>query len=265
MSENKNSTSDTETITIDLQPFLIPIAIVLGAMILGLFIYSSAGRIGNVDKKSNNNPTAAETDGAEVAGDSDDIPTPPTQKAKTSLDDDAVKGNKDKTTVAVVEFSDFDCPFCAKFYNDTLPKIIENYVDNDKVVFVYRDNPLDQLHPFAKTKSIAAECAGEEGDDKYFDYHDKLYEKGSELSDKDALKDLAKELGLNTAKFNSCLDKEDQKDEVISDANHSNSIGLNGTPGFVVGKLDKEGNVEGEIISGAYPYETFVEIIEKYL
>ena len=100
-------------------------------------------------------------------------PTAP-QIFQVSLDDDPVKGNPN-APVTVVEFSDFQCPFCSRFFQQTLPLIEENYIDTGKIKFVYKDLPLDNLHPNARAAHIAAECADEQG--KFWEYHDVLFEK----------------------------------------------------------------------------------------
>jgi len=99
------------------------------------------------------------------------------QIIQVSLDDDPFKGNED-APVTIIEFSDFQCPFCLRFYEQTLPSIMENYVDTGKVKFVYRDLPLDSIHPNARPVHIAAECADEQG--KFWGYHDMLFDNQSE-------------------------------------------------------------------------------------
>ncbi len=90
------------------------------------------------------------------------------------LDDDPVKGNPD-ATVTIVEFSDFQCPFCQRFHQTTLPLILENYVDTGKVKFVYKDFPIQSLHPNgALPAAVASECADEQG--MFWQYHDKLFQ-----------------------------------------------------------------------------------------
>ena len=98
-------------------------------------------------------------------------------KIMVSLDDDPFKGNSN-APVTIIEFSDFQCPFCSRFFQQTLPQIEKDYIDTGKVKFVYRDLPLDNLHPNARPAHIAAECADEQG--KFWDYHDVLFEKQSD-------------------------------------------------------------------------------------
>jgi len=94
---------------------------------------------------------------------------------KVSIDDDPVKGNKDKAKVAIVEFSDFECPYCQRFHKETIDQIISNYVDNDKIIYVYRDFPLSFHEPKASEAAVAANCVRKvAGDDKFFEFS-KLY------------------------------------------------------------------------------------------
>src|SRR3989344_1487036 len=88
-------------------------------------------------------------------------------------ENDPTKGDKN-APIVMLEFSDFQCPFCAKFWAETLPQIEKNYVDTGKVYFVYKDFPLSEIHPFAQQAAEAALCAGEQG--KFWEYHDKLFE-----------------------------------------------------------------------------------------
>jgi len=142
------------------------------------------------------------------------------QIIKVSLDDDPFKGNEN-APVTIVEFSDFQCPFCLRFYEQTLPSIIENYVDTGKVKFVYRDLPLDSLHPNARPVHIASECADEQG--KFWGYHDMLFDNQSEWARLPAadlqstLTKYASDLGLESAIFEACLESDAIADEVNKD------------------------------------------------
>ena len=147
-------------------------------------------------------------------------PTQPTapQRYQVSLEDDPVKGNAN-APVTVVEFSDFQCPFCSRFFTQTLPALQENYIDTGKIKLVYKDLPLDNLHPNARPAHIAAECADEQG--KFWEYHDVLFEKQSEwsrLSSTDLssqLNQYATSMGLNSASFDSCVSSPSMADESI--------------------------------------------------
>ncbi len=193
-------------------------------------------------------------------------PTQPTaaQLFKVSIDDDPIKGDPD-AKVTVIEFSDFQCPFCSRFYTQTLSQLEENYIDTGKINFVFRDLPLDSLHPNARPAHIAAECADEQG--KFWDYHDILFEKQSQwqrLSSAElqtTLTQYASDLGLQTVNFESCLESEEIADEVNSDAAAARSHGITGTPSFFIGN-EKDGFVK---LVGAQPYSAFQGIIDDKL
>ncbi len=151
-------------------------------------------------------------------------------------DDDPFQGPKE-AKVALVEFSDFQCPAC-KSAEPTVKKIMAEY--KDKVRLVYRDFPLDQgcnsllasqIHPFACRASFAADCANEQG--KFWPYHDILFEKQPALEDA-SLKQYAVDLGLDAGKFNACLDSLKYLDEVKKDIADGESLAVNATPTFFV-------------------------------
>lgn len=181
-----------------------------------------------------------------------------------SADDDPVLGNPD-APITIIEFSDFQCPFCARFYSETLPHIIENYVDTDQVKLVYRDFPLQNIHPNAVPAAVAAECAHEQG--SYWEYHDTLFENVAVWGDLDLvaavdqLKAYAAEMGLDEGSFAECLDTGRYVSEVTNDYTDGASYGVSGTPAFFVGN-DQVGYY---FISGARPYSEFQFAIEQIL
>lgn len=169
-----------------------------------------------------------------------------------SADDDPVKGNAD-APVTIIEFSDFQCPFCARFFSDTLPQIEENYIKTGKVKLVYRDFPLDNIHLQATPAAQAAECADEQG--KFYEYHDKLFE-NQQLLSTDNYKKWAEELGLDTDQFNGCVDSKKYASEVAKDSADGSAAGVTGTPAFFI---------NGKYISGAQPFSVFEALIEAEL
>ncbi len=183
---------------------------------------------------------------------------------QVSLDDDPVKGNPN-APVTVVEFSDFQCPFCSRFFTQTLPALEEDYINTGKIKLVYKDFPLDNLHPNARPAHIAAECADEQG--KFWEYHDVLFEnqgQWSRLSSADLssqLNQYATSMGLNSASFDSCLSSPSMADEVNADYLQAASYGATGTPTFFIGN-EKNGFIK---IVGAQPYATFQAVIDAQL
>ena len=174
-----------------------------------------------------------------------------TEVVDASVDDDAVKGNAN-AKVTIIEFSDYECPFCGRHFAETYPQIVKEYVDTGKVKLVFRDFPLS-FHPDAQKAAEAAECAGEQN--KYWQMHDKLYTNQQAL-DVESLKIYAKDIGLNTATFNACLDDGKMVDEVAKDFADGQSYGVTGTPAFFI---------NGRFIAGAYPFADFKKIIDEEL
>ncbi len=180
------------------------------------------------------------------------------------LEDDPFKGNPN-APVTVVEFSDFQCPFCSRFFTQTLPLLEENYIDTGKIKLVYKDLPLDNLHPNARPVHIAAECADEQG--MFWEYHDVLFEKQSEwqrLSSSDlqtTLIQYADDFGLQTASFEACLSSPEMADEVNADFLQAAQYGATGTPTFFIGN-EKNGFIK---LVGAQPYAAFQAAIDAQL
>jgi protein-disulfide isomerase len=192
-------------------------------------------------------PTAAATEEAPVV--------------EMDVGDAPTKGSKD-AKVTIVEFSDFECPYCARFVTQTLPQIMSNY--GDKVLFAFRNFPLPaSMHPYAQKAAEASECAHDQG--AFWQYHDVLFTKQSDLTSIvqadptngvnqviTKLEEYAATLGLDTAKFNQCLEsgadaaKVESDHAAMADALAKAGITKYGTPSFFV---------NGMFISGAYPFD----------
>ena len=177
-------------------------------------------------------------------------PSAPVDMAKL-IDDDPMKGQKN-APVTIIEWSDFQCPFCSRFYKDTLPQITKEYIDTGKVKLVYRDFPLS-FHPNAKPAAIAAECADAQG--KFWQYHDKIFENQAALSP-EMLKTWAKDIGLDMQKFDTCVTDPKTAAEVDKDMVDGQSAGISGTPGFLI---------NGRLLSGAQPFASFKAAIDAEL
>jgi protein-disulfide isomerase len=162
------------------------------------------------------------------------------------------KGSPD-APVTLVEFSDFQCTYCRKFWQETLPLIDERYIRTGKVRFVYRHLAL--LGPPSVQAAMAAECAHEQG--KFWSYHDRLFSSvGLFAFTTGNLKRYAEELRLDAGQFNACLDAERPREKVEKETIIGRMIGMTGTPGFLI---------NGGRLIGAQPYEVFEEIVEGML
>ncbi len=167
-----------------------------------------------------------------------------------SVDDDPARG-PDDAAVTIIEFSDFQCPYCGRFFQQTLPQLMAQY--GNRVRFVYRDFPLDQIHPNARNAAMAAECADDQG--KFWEYHDVLFSNQQALGVPD-LKRYAEELGLDAEAFAECLDSQKYNGEVDADLRDGLRAGVTGTPTFFI---------NGKRVVGAQPLQTFQTLIEQAL
>ncbi|MEK6896375.1 MAG: DsbA family protein, partial [Nanoarchaeota archaeon] len=193
-------------------------------------------------------------------------PAAPNAPVKISADKIAnapVKGNAN-APVTIVEFSDYQCPYCRKFWNEAYSSIVDSYVNTGKAKIVFMDFPLS-FHPQAQKSAEAARCARKVGgnDVAYWKMHDKMFEEQMALDDgtvkstvsytESDLKSWAQELGYN---IGSCLDSDEFADEVQADAAYGAQLGVSGTPAFFV---------NGKLLSGAQPFSAFKAEIDAEL
>lgn len=250
------------------RPFLTtPIAIITGAIIISFSILFSGGaiQIKGLSVKSGTTPTTAGLPESPIAPTAPEAPSGP---VKVSIDDDAVLGDKN-APVTIVEFSDYECPFCKRHFDQTLPELVKNYIDTGKAKLVFRDLPLSFHDPMATKEAVAANCAREQGDDStYFKFHDEIFKRttsnGNGLDDT-KINTIASDLGLNTTDFKTCYDSQKSKDEVAKDLADAGSAGASGTPSFVIGKSTDSGEIEGQLLVGAQPFAAFKTIIDEKL
>lgn len=200
-------------------------------------------------------------DGTATIGDEqlgDVTPTPIVNPAELVTANDPILGNPD-AKVTIVEFSDFQCPFCRSFFEETFSEIKKQYVDTGKVRIVFRDFPLS-FHPAARPAALAAQCAHDQG--KFWEFHDKLFieqaKKGNATIEFGVfdLKTWAGQLGLNRATFDACLDSEQHEDDVQADIDAGTGAGVTGTPSFFVNGIQ---------LVGAQPFAAFKAVIEQEL
>lgn len=181
--------------------------------------------------------------------------------AVVPIGDIATRGRKD-APVTMIEFSDYQCPYCKRQAEQTDPELIKAYVDTGKVRFAFRDFPLVAIHQNAAKAAEAARCAGEQG--KYWEMHDRLFANQKELQP-EKLPEHAKAVGLDDGKFRECLDSGRQAAAVKKDMDEGTRLGIRGTPTVIVGTSDG-GNVKNAvIIRGAQSVETFKAELDKLL
>lgn len=214
---------------------------------------------GNVAKQTA--PTAQQAAAPQVAPPEDTTPK------QVSIDDDPVLGDKN-AKVTLIDFTDYECPFCKRYFDQTFSQIKKDYIDTGKIKYVVRDLPLS-FHANAHKEAQAAECAREQGGDTaYYKYHDEIFKRttsnGTGLA-LDKLSVIANDLGLNGSTLQSCLDSEKYKGEVDKDLADASAVGASGTPTFFIGKSTSDGVITGTKIVGAQPYSAFQAEIDKQL
>lgn len=248
--ENKNLTSPNQDSDEVPARFNIYILLVPLAFIVGLLVgYGIWGR--NVPGKTT---AAAQPQSAQPQAVGQSQPTvQATEQIKrypVPVDDDPSFGPAD-APITIIEFSDYQCPFCRKWFDEVYARLKETYPD--KVRFVYRDFPLTNIHPEAQPAAEAADCANEQG--VFWEYHDKLFGGTLELG-QEAYIQYASELGLDLTKFKQCLEERRYQKEVEADLEYAANLGVNSTPTFFI---------NGIPIIGAQPFEVFKYVIDKEL
>ena len=163
--------------------------------------------------------------------------------------------------VVVVEYTDFQCPYCARHHRQTFAELKRRYIDTGKLRYVVKDFPLG-FHKEARNAAVAANCAGEQG--KYWAMQDELFSKQRQLNAA-IYATMASNLDLAPDSFKACMSNKQQFAEVEGDLIDAQQIGVRGTPQFVIGRM-KDGKLVGGIkFSGAQPVSTFSAAIEKIL
>jgi protein-disulfide isomerase len=177
------------------------------------------------------------------------LKAPAVYRAEVSVDGAPFKGSA-TAPVTIVEFSDFHCPFCQRVV-PTLTQLELQY--GDKVKLVFRDYPIDNLHPAARKAHEAARCAHDQG--KFWAYHDALFANAPKAS-LEQLKTYAEEVGLDVPAFEQCVSSGTHQDAVQRDVEEGTRVGVTGTPAFFI---------NGRLVSGAQPLESFVRVVEEEL
>jgi protein-disulfide isomerase len=243
-------------------PYILPLSIILASLIVSGAILFAASKFpttptglvvagtGQQQQAAPNNPPSNQGTGQL------NQPTAPTAPTVTNADFKDIPAYRwigpADAKVTIVEFSDFQCPFCERLYSGAYKQIKTDYVDTGKVRLAFAHFPLS-FHPNAQPAANAAECAGEQG--KFFEYHNKIFENQENLSDA-SYKQWAQDLGLNTTQFNSCYDSKKYDAVVEAELALGQRVGVSGTPSVFV---------NGKLVVGAQPYSTFKTAIDAAL
>jgi protein-disulfide isomerase len=191
-------------------------------------------------------------------GEAADLSVDPLQQvmSKISLENQPVRGPSD-AKVTIVEYSDFQCPFCARVYTTLEDQVLKEY--GEKVRFVFKNYPLSSIHPWAEDGAVASECAFRQGNDAFWTMYKGLFTRQAEIN-KDNLKDKAAEIAkagdLDVARFQECLEGRQALEAVRADETEANTLGVSSTPTFFV---------NGRRLSGAQSYESFKQMIDQEL
>ena len=175
------------------------------------------------------------------------VPAPVKNWAAFVRDHNAVQGRED-SPVVVVEYSDFQCPFCKKYSDETRRQIVAKY--GDRVRMVFKHYPLERIHPHAMTAAIAAQCAQREG--KFWEVHDQFFSRPDAL-DAQAVTDLGRSLGLSEG-YAACIVNEETRSEVEQDIQDASDVGVRGTPTFMI---------NGQFLVGSQSASAFEAIFEQ--
>ena len=190
-------------------------------------------------------------------------PPSPVEKLETAVAIGSIvpRGNK-SAPVTMIEFSDYQCPFCKRHFQQTVPTLLKDYVDTGKLRYAFRDFPLAQIHPLATKAAEAARCAGEQG--KYWEMHDRLFANQDAL-ESEKLPGHAKAVGLDETKFRQCLDQGRSAAAVKADLDAGTQLGIRGTPAIVLGLTDGDQLKNAVLIRGAHPVDVFKGEIDRLL
>lgn len=228
----------------------VPIAIIIAGALIAGAVYMRPGNVNNESAQGSQQQPQQQT------GDLEQM------KAITA--DDHIRGNPN-APVKIVEYSDFECPFCKQFHN-TMKQVMDEYGKSGKVAWIYRQFPLDQLHPVkARKEAVATECANElGGNDKFWEYADRFFEltpSNNQTNIDTVLPQIAKEIGLDEAKFAECLASGRYDAHIEEEVKNGFATGGTGTPWSVV----VASNGQKLPLSGAQPYATVKQLIDLAL
>jgi len=166
--------------------------------------------------------------------------------------------------VTMIEFNDYECPFCRRFFQETLPTLKADYIDKGKVRLLVRDLPLRQIHPNAARYAAAARCAALVSPGSYDRFQAALFENSGRAPDS-VIADAAANASVPLSAIEACMAEGDVNEEIAADERAASELGLTGTPAFVIGRSSGDSVVSGRIIRGALPLASFRAVIDSLL
>ena len=162
--------------------------------------------------------------------------------------------------IGIVEFSDYQCPYCRGFHDRVFPRLKKEYVDTGIAQFIHKDLPLKSIHPQALPAALAASCAGAQ--QRFWPMHEALYANHGRLAPT-LYPQLGRELGLDEAKFTACLGDASREQAIMHDVVEARGLGITGTPSFAIGKIQGDVLTVVRMAKGAASFEDFAQEIEK--
>jgi protein-disulfide isomerase len=190
-------------------------------------------------------------------------PEPPPKPALTTellLDGEPAMGSP-QAPLTIVEFSDFECPYCRNFHEKVLPQLKQQYVDTGLVRFIHKDLPLP-FHRQARPAAAAARCAGEQN--RYWEMYGALFDQQTCLSCKGVI-GIANELGLDSDRLQSCIERDATVALINANLSEAELHNIRATPTFLIGPTRSDGKHDGEILEGAIPWPRFKALIDQRL
>lgn len=188
-------------------------------------------------------------------------PTVPVPTKAEHIDGVQLRGTPN-AKVVVIEYSDFQCPYCARFATDVFPRLLSKYGDRGDVAFAFRHLPMGAIHRRAEEAAISAECAGRQG--RFWDVHDRLFQTQTDAAQWN-MEGIASAVGLKVDQWAECANVTG-KARIAADMKHAAELGISGTPTFLIGIRQNQDAVKvTDVIQGAEPAESFERIIDRLL
>ncbi len=259
--EKKEENLEKKEVTINLDTLGVPIAIIIAALIIAVVVWATNTKTNDTNVDSGNSENEVQNEN-ENDTNSEDTTTPPTTTATASIDNDPYVGDRSTATVAIVEFSDPTCYYCNRHADETFPEIKKNYIDTGKAIYVFKEWPRGSNGALTYEISEAGMCVfDQKGSDVFVQYHEQAFD----ITEESGIKTLASSLGVDMDAFDKCMSEGKFVSDLEADEAEGTKAGVTGTPGFVIGKLDENGNVTGTFLGGAYPYSTFQSTLDELL
>lgn len=246
--------------------YMLPGSVVIAGVIIALAIFISNRGSANTNNTGNstnsktnsssssNLPQPNSINGTNTSGNSN-------ATATVSLGTNPVLGNTKTAKIGIVEFGDFQCPFCKNFYDSVFSSIQSGYINTGDIVYSFRDYPLTTIHPLALGMAQESRCFAEQG--KYWQFVNKMYNTNQDANTPTVVSGYAKSMGLNMKTYQSCVQNSTFQSDIQNDINAGNRISIQGTPTFVIGKYTN-GKVTGQVVLGSRALSYYESIISQY-